>query len=145
MAFEIKRGYKNRLMNEDGSPKIELQDGCWYLTLDTAEVFVAITLDGILDLYKINEAPGINLDEFNDRFDSIETRLSALEEKSSDESELLFADKNTFPEVGESDKIYIAVDTNEMYIYKDGIYQLISGSSLDPSDISMINGGSASN
>lgn len=143
MAFEIKRGYKNRLMNEDGSPKIELQDGCWYLTLDTAEVFVAITLDGILDLYKINEAPGLNLDEFDDRFDKIEARLTALEEKALNESELLFADKDTFPVVGEPDKIYVAVDRNEMYIYKDEQYQLISGNSSAPTDISMINGGSA--
>ena len=139
MVFEIKRGYKNRLMNEDGSPKIALQDGCWYLTLDTAEVFVAINLEGVTKLYKINEAPSINLDEFDERFNAIEDRLDALENKS---NELLFADRDTFPPIGEPDKLYIAVDENQMYIYLDNEYIPVGGSGQSV-DIHMIDGGSA--
>jgi hypothetical protein len=140
MAFEIKRGYKDRLMDKDGSPKIDLQDGCWYLTLDTAEVYVAINLNGVLDLYKINEAPGLDLEEFNERFDALEARVSALENKG---EPLRFAEKNQFPSVGESDKLYIAIDENQLYIFMDNEYVPIGGSSSGDLNIQVINGGDA--
>lgn len=140
MAFEIKRGYKDNLMDKDGSPKIDLQDGCWYLTLDTAEVYVAINLNGVLDLYKINEAPGLDLEEFNERFDTLEARVSALENKG---EPIRFAEKNQFPTVGESDKLYIAIDENQLYIFMDNEYIPIGGSSSDDLNIQVINGGDA--
>lgn len=140
MAFEIKRGYKDRLMDENGSPKINLEDGVWYLTLDTAEVFVAIDLNGVLGLYKINEAPGLNLDEFNEKFDALEARVSVLENKG---EPLRFAERNQFPTIGESDKLYIAIDENQLYIFIDNEYVPIGGSSSGEIDIQVINGGDA--
>ena len=136
MEFQIKRGYKRYLLDDNNNPLIPLEEGCWYLTLDTVEIFVAINGD----LKPLIQAE-INLDEYDERFESIESRLDALENSS---NELLFADRNTFPPVGDSDKIYIAVDKNELYIYKDGDYQLLSGGSTEV-DIDIINGGSAIN
>ena len=136
VEFKIKRGYKQYLLDDDNKPLIDIEEGCWYLTLDTVEVFVAI--NGKLE--PLNQAQ-INIDDYDERFDTIESRLDALENKS---NELLFADRNTFPPEGDPNKIYIAVDKNELYIYKEGEYQLLSGGSTEV-DIDIIDGGSAVN
>ena len=140
MAFEIKRGYKDNLMDKNGSPKIDLQDGCWYLTLDTAEVYVAINLNGVIDLYKINEAPGLNLEEFDERFNALDARVTTLEEKG---DPLRFAERAQFPTTGATDKLYIAIDENQLYIFMDNEYIPIGSASSGEIDIQLINGGSA--
>ena len=59
--FKILRGQYASLFNEDGSPKLshdKLVNGYWYLTNDTAEVFVCLPkfeAPETLWLYKIND------------------------------------------------------------------------------------------
>ena len=135
MQFKIKRGYKRFLIDEENNPLIPLEEGCWYLTLDTAEIYVAINQE----LRKLNESE-IDLDIFDERFGSIEERLTNLENKS---EPLRFAERQQFPTVGEQDKLYIAIDENQLYIFIDYEYVAIGGSSSGDLDIKVINGGDA--
>lgn len=133
--FQIKRGYKRYLIDENNAPLIPLEEGCWYLALDTAEIYVAINQE----LKKLNESE-IDLDIFDERFGSIEERLTNLENKS---EPLRFAERQQFPTVGDTDKLYIAIDENQLYIFIDNEYVAIGGSSSEDLDIKVINGGDA--
>jgi hypothetical protein len=56
--FKILRGNKSTLIDENGNaliPEAKLRNGYWYLTNDTAEVFVCLEIDGHLRLKKIND------------------------------------------------------------------------------------------
>lgn len=39
-TFQIKRGLRANLCDDYLNPLIQLEDGCWYLCIDTAELFV---------------------------------------------------------------------------------------------------------
>lgn len=136
MQFQIKRGYKRFLMDEENNPLIPLEEGCWYLTLDTVEVFVAINNQ----LQPLNQAQ-IDIDDYDERFDAIESRLEALENKAAEESEITFAEYAQFPSIGEINKLYIALDEKSSYIWDGDSYVKISGEA--DIDIKLINGGSA--
>lgn len=132
--FQIKRGYKRYLIDENNNPLIPLEEGCWYLTLDTVEVFIAIKGE----LKPLNQA-GINLDEYDQRFKSIEARLDALEENGG-KAELIFAEYSQFPSVGESGIMYIALDKNACYIYSN---EYICVGNAEGSHYDIISGGKA--
>jgi hypothetical protein len=113
LDFKILRGTKNTLIDENGValiPEDKLVNGYWYLTNDTAEVFVCLEIEGHLRLKKINECD-INND-FPD-MESFEDRLSALE---ADHTHNL-GYRADFPRVGELNHIYIANDEKRTYIY----------------------------
>ena len=133
MQFQIKRGYKRYLIDENNTPLIELEDGCWYLTLDTAEVFVAINGE----LKPLNQA-NINLDDYDERFNSIESRLTALEEKTPEQEVYTYQKYSEFPSTGVENAIYIALDKHASYVYAYGGYVCIANM-----DIQVINGGNA--
>lgn len=66
--FQILRGKKSTLIDENGValiPQDKLVDGFWYLTEDTAEVFVCLDVEGSLKLKKINVTPGTQIWNFN--------------------------------------------------------------------------------
>ena len=48
--FEIKRGPTEVLHN----PKLLVEEGCWYLSTDTAELFIGLLVDGIPQLKPVN-------------------------------------------------------------------------------------------
>ena len=135
--FQIKRGYKRYLFDEDNNLLITPEEGCWYLVLDTTEVFVAI--DG--QLKPLNQAE-INLDEYDERFEIIESRLTALENKTPEQEVYTFAEFSQFPSRGAKDIIYIALDKNASYIFSEQGYICI-GNTDSASDIKLIDGGSA--
>lgn len=115
--FKILRGSKATLIDNDGVvliPENKLVNGYWYLTNDTAEVFVCLEIDGHLTLKKINECDIDN--DFN--FDSFETRLQALEA----ERTHVYGYRKDFPTVGERDHMYIAEDEHRTYMFADGRY-----------------------
>lgn len=148
--FQIKRGYKSTLLDDAGTPLIPLDDGCWYLTLDTAEVFVALTINDSLNLYKINEAP-IDLKEFNDRFDAIEVRLDDIDDRLSSFEEnstsdvLSYIDRSQFPTTGALNKLYIDITENISYRWDANSNEYIALAGDSDIEISLINGGSATN
>ena len=111
--FKILRGNKSTLIDDNGNcklPQDKLVNGYWYLTNDTAEVYVALEIDGALQLKKINECD-INTD-FAD-LESFEDRLSALE---ADHTHNI-GYRADFPAIGELNHIYVANDEKRTYIY----------------------------
>ena len=144
--FKILRGRKNTLIDENGTvliPEEKLVDGYWYLTNDTAEVFVCLDINGKLELKKINECSENELPDF----ESFETRLEALE---SDRTHN-YGYRKDFPEVGEVNHLYIAADLKRTYVYTNGSYLPIADQfdtedhDNDPNtaDVRIIYGGSA--
>lgn len=81
--FKILRGYKDSLIDEYGKSKLsedKLVDGYWYLTNDTAEAYVALDVNGELQLKKINDcctSSELNLQEI----ENLKARTTELENK----------------------------------------------------------------
>ena len=110
--FVIKKGHSSRLAL---IAQADLVENGWYLTTDTAEVYVALRQsNGLLELKKINEC---NIDADLD-LESFETRLQALEA----ERTHVYGYRKAFPIEGERDHIYIAEDEQRTYIYADNRY-----------------------
>lgn len=127
--FKILRGTKNTLIDENGValiPEDKLVNGYWYLTNDTAEVFVCLEIDGHLRLKKINEcAADTEWDEI--RIEDIENRLTALETQDSDV--LTYASFETFPTTGQSNTLYVDTATQKSYIWLNAKYVPVGGGS----------------
>ena len=116
--FKILRGNKDTLIDENGAaliPKEKLVNGYWYLTNDTAEVFVCLEIDGHLTLKKINECDIAN--DFPD-LESFEGRLEKLE---ADRTHT-YGYRKGFPAVGEVNHLYIAEDQKRTYVFTNGTY-----------------------
>lgn len=124
--FKILRGNKGNLIDDQGNsrlPEEKLVNGYWYLTNDTAEVYVCLEVDGHLQLKKINECDVNN--DFSD-LESFEQRLAALEAEEVVET---YGYKSAFPTTGEAGHMYIAVDEQKTYIWYDNNYLPVGGSS----------------
>lgn len=54
--FKIRRGLSTALFSEPGvvNPRLVIEEGCWYLCTDTAELFLGVLTDGTLELKRIN-------------------------------------------------------------------------------------------
>lgn len=139
--FKILMGNKSTLIDENGValiPENKLVNGYWYLTNDTAEVFVCLEINGHLTLKKINEYSA-NTDWDEIRIDDIENRLTALEEKDSDV--LTYASFNIFPAVGQAHTLYVDTTAQKSYVWLNNEYTLVGGS--DYKEPSIIFGGTA--
>lgn len=137
--FKILRGSKDTLIDENGValiPEDKLVNGYWYLTNDTAEVFVCLEVDGQLTLKKINDCSS-DWDEI--RIENIENRLAALEEQESDV--LTYASVDAFPVTGHLNTLYVDTSTQKSYIWINSDYVPVGGS--DYEEPSLICGGSA--
>jgi hypothetical protein len=110
--FIIKKGHSTRLgliAQED------LIENGWYLTTDTAEVYVALRQsNGLLELKKINEC---NIDTDLD-LESFETRLESLE---ADHTHM-YGYRKDFPKTGEVNHLYVAADQKKTYVFTMGQY-----------------------
>jgi hypothetical protein len=147
--FKILRGMKSTLIDENGValiPEEKLVNGYWYLTNDTAEVFVCLEIDGHLTLKKINEC---NIDNDFPEMESFESRLSKLEEDHTH----TYGYRKDFPAEGELNHLYIAEDQKRTYIFSNNMYLPIADRfdtedhDNDPEtpEIRVIFGGSAEN
>ena len=145
--FSIKKGRSTTLFDIDGNcriPQEKLIENGWYLTTDTAEVYIALRQpDGILALKKINEC---NIDtDLN--LESFETRLEALEVDHTH----VYGYRKDFPNIGEVNHLYIATDQKKTYVFTMGQYLPIADQfdytdhDDDPEtpDVRIIFGGSA--
>jgi hypothetical protein len=140
---------KSTLIDENGValiPEEKLVNGYWYLTNDTAEVFVCLEIDGHLTLKKINEC---NIDNDFPEMESFESRLSKLEEDHTH----TYGYRKDFPAEGELNHLYIAEDQKRTYIFSNNMYLPIADRfdtedhDNDPEtpEIRVIFGGSAEN
>lgn len=126
--FKILRGTKSTLIDENGValiPEDKLVNGYWYLTNDTAEVFVCLEIDGHLILKKINECD-TNAEWDEIRIDDIENRLTALENQESDV--LTYASFEAFPTTGRKNTLYVDTATQKSYVWLNSKYVPMSGS-----------------
>ena len=139
--FIIKKGHSSRLhlIAQD-----DLVENGWYLTTDTAEVYVALRQsNGLLELKKLNEC---DIDTDLD-IESFENRLAALEA----ERTHVYGYRKDFPALGERDHIYVAEDEQRTYIYVDSRYIHIADkfdsedhdSNPETPEVRIIYGGSA--
>jgi hypothetical protein len=128
LDFKILRGNKNTLIDENGValiPEDKLVNGYWYLTNDTAEVFVCLEIGGHLCLKKINEcSTDTEWDEI--RIEDIETRLTALENQESDV--LTYASFEAFPTAGRANTLYVDTATQKSYVWLNNEYVPVGGS-----------------
>jgi hypothetical protein len=131
LDFKILRGNKSTLIDENGVvliPEEKLVNGYWYLTNDTAEVFVCLNVAGQLTLKKINECDDTtDWDEV--RIQDIEERLTALEESSDVE---VFGYRYLFPTTGVENKLYVAADEEKSYVWFNNDYLPVGGESSQP-------------
>ena len=132
--FVIKKGLSERLFQLTQN---QLTENGWYLTTDTAEVYVALRQpSGELELKKINEC---NVDTDFD-FEAFDDRLTALE---SEDKLHTYGYRSAFPEIGEEGHLYVAVDEQKTYVFYNNIYAVV-GEANSMSDIpDMIFGGTA--
>lgn len=117
--FIIKKGRSTVLFDETGNCRIapeKLIENGWYLTIDTAEVYVALrsSEDGLLHLRKLNECnvdTDLDLSSFEDRLDALEADRTHV-----------YGYRKSFPDAGERDHMYIAEDEHRTYMFVNGRY-----------------------
>lgn len=85
--FKIRRGTSTVLFTSPGvvNPRLVIEEGCWYLCTDTAELYLGIIIDGALTLKKINEDErkpvegGVSTTLLEFQINELKTRLDTLE------------------------------------------------------------------
>jgi hypothetical protein len=145
--FKILRGNKNTLIDDNGNvliPENKLVNGYWYLTNDTAEVYVCLEVNGHLTLKKINEC-----DVQNDfpNMESFEDRLEKLE---ADHTHT-YGYRKDFPSAGQVNHLYLAEDQKRTYVFTNGAYLPIADrfettdydNNSETTEVRIIFGGSA--
>jgi hypothetical protein len=117
--FIIKKGRSSVLFDDNGACRIsqeKLIENGWYLTTDTAEVYVALrsSEDNLLHLRKLNECDvnnDLDLSSFEDRLDALEVERTHV-----------YGYRKDFPAIGERDHMYIAEDEHRTYIFANERY-----------------------
>ena len=141
--FKILRGNKNTLIDENGVPLIpeeKLVNGYWYLTNDTAEVFVCLEFGGHKVLKKINECPDTSSGDWDEiRIEEIENRLDQLEQSP---YVLTLTSFDAFPTTGRENVLYVDTSTQLSYVWLDTEYVPVGGGSVYQ-EPDIIYGGSA--
>lgn len=120
--FQIKKGLSTNLFDNQGNLLITPEEGCWYITTDTFELYVCF--NGVL------KATG-QVKDFETRLKALETRTARIVKTYSTFSAL--------PLTGEVDSLYIVEEDNISYRWD------VTTTSYVPLglDIQVINGGKA--
>lgn len=120
--FQIKKGLSTNLFDSQGNLLITPEEGCWYITTDTFELYVCF--NGML------KATG--------RVEDFETRLKALETRTA-RIVKTYSTFSALPLTGEVDSLYIVEEDNISYRWD------VTTTSYVPLglDIQVINGGKA--
>jgi hypothetical protein len=123
--FQIKKGLKANLFDDNKNLLITPEEGCWYITTDTFELYGYF--DGVFS------AIGTVGD--------FESRISALENRSESMIQT-YGYKSALPLVGEKNVVYYVTDENANYFWNDDIQMFVCGG-RDYKEIKIINGGRA--
>lgn len=138
--FKIKRGLSTTLFSAPGevNKRLIIEEGCWYLCSDTADLFLGIKDSyGKLTLKRINDTSEAELDpRVLEAIDVLRNELTALEavklyKKISDESELPvdFESEDFNPNV----TYYIPLENKKvsLYVYDSGAGCYLCTNSVD--------------
>ena len=88
--FSIKKGLKQNLFDINGNLLITPEEGCWYITTDTYELYVCF--NGTLSL--VNSA----VEDFSEKLNALETKI--------DSKIQTYGYKFSLPTTGEEGVIY---------------------------------------
>lgn len=123
--FQIKKGLSKNLFDGEGKLLITPEEGCWYITTDTFELYAYF--DGVF------EAVGA-VQDFESRFEALETQIAQIHKTVGYLSSL--------PIPGEPNTIYTIIDENAQYRW-DEVSQKYYCMGRDYNEISVIYGGEA--
>lgn len=124
--FQIKRGLKQNLFDLEGNLLITPEEGCWYITSDTFELFVCF--NGVVS--PVGAAAISDLE----RFDQLSERIESIVQN--------YGYKNSLPRVGEENVVYRVIDENAEYRW-DKVSQQYYCVGRDYKEIQIIHGGKA--
>jgi hypothetical protein len=87
--FKIRRGLSTTMFKEPGviNPRLLIEEGCWYLCTDTAELFLGVKVETDSEeeftLKKINgvATPSVNPDEPNEDVNNLKFLVEDLDER----------------------------------------------------------------
>jgi hypothetical protein len=145
--FKIRRGHSSVLFTAPNviNPRLLIEEGCWYLCTDTAELFLGVLTDaGELTLKRINEVRAeVNNEDFQAALESLENKVTGLEklelfQKITNESELpTDFNSDTFnPNV--TYYIPLANGKASTYIFDKGAQCYLCTNSIDASTINAL-------
>ena len=123
--FQIKKGLKQNLFDELGNLLITPEEGCWYITTDTFELYVCF--NGIL-------SPVGGIPDFSEQIESLATRVESIVQN--------YGYKYSLPTVGEENVIYRVIDENADYRWDNATAQYYCVG-RDYKEIQVIHGGNA--
>lgn len=133
IKFKIKKGLKANL------PSVG-EEGCWYVTTDTQEVFVCF--NGVISPIKADGSfDPVDYAQVKSDVEELKTKIDAAT------GGVVTVDtRGNLPNVGSSNVLYVVADENATYRYMDiadgsGAHYVAVG--RDYSEISTINGGTA--
>lgn len=94
--LHIQRGSSTVLFSEPGviNPRLIIEEGCWYLCTDTAELFLGVQLEDGLTLKRINESADLGESIDPEVLAALRTEINTLKESLKD-----FAKKSDLPDV----------------------------------------------
>ena len=124
--FQIKKGLKQNLFDDLGNLLITPEEGCWYITTDTFELFVCF--NGMV------QPIGIENLALLERFDALEEKVASIIQT--------YGYKTSLPKVGEPNVIYMVVDENAQYRWDEDSQQYYC-MGRDYHEIQVIHGGNA--
>jgi hypothetical protein len=102
MDFQIKKGLSTNLFDEFGNLLITPEEGCWYITIDTFELYACY--NGAL------QAVG-GIADFADKFKDLESKIDAKIQT--------YGYKSALPKKGEVDIIYVVSEENAQYRWSE--------------------------
>ena len=124
-GFQIKKGLKGNLFDAAGNLLITPEEGCWYITIDTYELYACF--DGVVK-------PIGGIADFSDKFNQLEEKI--------DTKIQTYGYKSSLPVKGEANVIYMITDENAQYRWSETSAQYYCVG-RDYNEISIIDGGSA--
>jgi hypothetical protein len=124
--FQIKRGLKQNLFDNDGNLLITPEEGCWYITIDTYELYVCF--NGIVS--PVGAAAISDLE----RFDELSERIESIVQN--------YGYKRSLPAIGEENIVYRVTDENAEYRWDSATSQYYCVG-RDYQEIQVIHGGKA--
>lgn len=124
--FQIKRGLKQNLFDNDGNLLITPEEGCWYITSDTFELYVCLN----------GRVSPVGMAAISDleRFDQLSERIESIVQN--------YGYKTSLPTIGEENIVYRVIDENAEYRWDNNSKQYYCVG-RDYKEIQIIHGGNA--